>query len=306
MRRVRRRRLALLAPIAAALVVGLFVPWRTSVLPRVRYYATLHVGAPPSTEALPTLTPRPEVHLAVAGDVGTGTAAERRTATAMARLTPGDPYDALLLLGDNVYPAGDPHRVRSTVFQPFRPVLSQGTRLLPVLGNHDVEHGHGNAEAAALRMPGRWYATTIGDVLIVALDSTRADDGAQRAFLEHALRSSSARWKLVELHFPLYSAGFHGSNMASRRAFEPLFRRFGVQLVLSGHDHDYQRSRPQGGVTYIVSGGAATLRRTGRASFTAVSWSTHHFLDIGVWHDRLSVRAVDQDGRMIDHVTLRP
>lgn len=281
------------------------MPWRTRVAPLVRYYTALHVGAPSTTWALPALTPRPAVRLAAAGDVGTGAGAEHATAAAMARLASSRRYDALLLLGDNVYPAGDPNRVTATVFGPFRPLLAAGTTLLPVLGNHDIERGNADRQAAALGMPGRWYATTVGDVLVVSLDSSRAADPAQRAFLQRTLAGTTATWKIAEPHFPPYSAGYHGSNMASRRAFEPLFRRFGVQLVLSGHDHDYQRSRPRGGVTYIVSGGAAKLRRTGRASFTAVSWSTHHFLDIAVWPDRLWVRAVNQQGRMIDQVTLR-
>jgi hypothetical protein len=76
-----------------------------------------------------------------------------------------------------------------------------------------------------------------------------------------------------------------------------------VQLVLSGHDHDYQRSVPIDGVTYVVSGGGAGTRRTGSDDFTAVSWSWHHFLDICVFDDRLELRAINQDGRVGDRWT---
>ena len=84
-----------------------------------------------------------------------------------------------------------------------------------------------------------------------------------------------------------------------RDAFAPLFERYGVQLVLSGHDHDYQRSEPINGVTYVVSGAAAGTRRTGEADFTAVSFSWHHFVDIDVFADRLVLRAVNQDERAV-------
>jgi hypothetical protein len=76
--------------------------------------------------------------------------------------------------------------------------------------------------------------------------------------------------------------------------------------VLSGHDHDYQRSKPIDGVTYVVSGGGAGTRRTGSDDFTATSFSWHHFLDIGVFRDRLVLRAIGQNGRVADEVVLRP
>ena len=94
--------------------------------------------------------------------------------------------------------------------------------------------------------------------------------------------------------------------MQMREIWAPIFERTGVQLVLSGHDHDYQRSEVIGGVTYLVSGAAAGTRRTGEEDFTAVSFSWHHFVDIAVYDDELVVRAVNQDGRVADEVALAP
>ncbi len=74
--------------------------------------------------------------------------------------------------------------------------------------------------------------------------------------------------------------------------------------MLAGHDHDYQRIRPQNGVQYLVSGGAAKLREAGREDFTIVSESVHHFLDLEAYADRLEVRAIDQDGEVLDSITL--
>src|SRR5690606_26885652 len=150
-----------------------------------------------------------------------------------------------------------------TVYGPFGPLLERGTELFAVLGNHDVAGGFDEAQVEALGMPGRWYSVTRGDLLLVALDSTRSGDAAQRAWLEETLRTSTATWKVVGRHHPPYSSGYHGSSTAAR-TFVPLFVRYGVQLVLSGHEHDYQRSEPLGGVTYLVTGAASRTRRTGR------------------------------------------
>jgi len=247
----------------------------------------------------------PEVLLAVAGDVGDSGGRLARTAGAMAALDARHPYDALLLLGDNAYPTGDPAALARTVFGPFAPLLGHAP-LLAILGNHDVMDDHGAAQVAALGMPGRWWATTIGEVLVVGLDSTAVDDDDQRSFLEGALRSSSARWKIVALHHPPYSAGYQGSSEHVRARFSPLFERFGVQLVLSGHDHDYQRSVPLAGTTYVVTGAASGTRRTSAASFTATSFSWHHFVEVAVFHDALVLRAINQDGRVGDEVVITP
>jgi 3',5'-cyclic AMP phosphodiesterase CpdA len=262
-------------------------------------------GSPTHTVAYRPFATTPDLHLAVAGDIGDSGSRLDATAAAIARLDAEQPYQALLILGDNVYPSGDPAELPATVFRPFAPVLRHA-RLLAILGNHDVKENHGRAQMDALGMPRRWWAQEIGDVLIVGLDSNDPKNPRQRAFVERRLATSSARWKIVALHHPPYSAGYQGSAEDVRRIYAPVFARHGVQLVLSGHDHDYQRSKPIHGVTYVVSGAAAGTRRTGDASFTATSFSWHHFVDIGVFDDRLVLRAVNQDGRVADEAVLRP
>ena len=280
--------------LALALLTAAFTPWSDDL----RGPEGGLVAAPLSPSDPPAL------RLAAAGDVGTGGTAELATAAAMEKSAEERPFDALVLLGDNVYPSGDPARLEATVFGPFGPVLDAGAELVAVLGNHDVRQGNGNAQAAALGMPGRWYARRLGPVLLIALDSTRADDPDQRAWLEQTLAGATEEWKIVALHHPPYSAGEHGSDEQVRETFAPLFSRYGVQLVLAGHDHDYQRSVPIDGVTYVVSGGAAKLRSTGRASFTAVSWSAYHFVDVALWPDRLQLRAIGHDGLVYDEATI--
>lgn len=310
-----RRRLPQFAIGAAvAIAMGLVAVDIASpnALPRASAYVsawlTKDVGAPSDgivSPPFPADDP-PAIRLAAAGDVGTGSAAEQATADTMAATGDDRPFDGLLLLGDNVYPDGDPDLLDAAVFDPFAAMLDAGAQLLPVLGNHDVQNSNGDDQAAALGMPGRWYSKRLGPVLFIGLDSTQADNPEQQAWLEQTLAAAAAPWKIVTMHHPMYSAGWHGSNAAARNAFQASFERYGVQLVLAGHDHDYQRSRPIDGVTYIVSGAAAKLRPTGRASFTAVSWSALHFLDLAIWDDRLTIQAIGQDGLTYDTVTLSP
>jgi 3',5'-cyclic AMP phosphodiesterase CpdA len=304
-RRFRPLRIALVG-FAALLFVALLVGGLLYGDQAIRFVTHLK-GSPKSTVAYEPFPPggEPRYRLAVLGDVGEAGSRLAATADAVATLSATDPYDALLLLGDNVYPTGDPARLDETVFQPFAPLLEGDTRLLAIVGNHDVMAGHGDAQMRALGMPGRWWAQTwADDLLVVGLDSNDAGNSKQRAFLEQTLAASTARWKIVALHHPPYSAGYQGSSKDVRAAFSPLFERYGVQLVLSGHEHDYQRSDPIDGVVYVVSGGVARTRRTGEADFTAVSFSWHHFVDLSVFDDHLLVRAVNEDRRVADEARI--
>ena len=297
-----------LAAIVVAVVVGTGAVAVVAAFPGPTVaYLTHWKGSPNRTTAYEPPSPAdpPVLRLAVAGDIGDSGGRLDRTAAAVTALAGDRGYDVLLLLGDNVYPEGDPARLGETVFGPFGTLLAGGTELLAILGNHDVKDGHGSPQMAALGMPGRWWARSLGDVLLVGLDSNDPDDPEQLAFLEQALSGSEARWKIVALHHSPYSAGYQGSSEDSRRVFSPLFERFGVQLVLSGHDHDYQRSKVIRGVTYVVTGAGAGSRRTGEHWFTAESFSWHHFVELDVWPDRLVGQAVNQKERVADRWVLR-
>jgi hypothetical protein len=288
-RRWRVAGLVVLAVVVAA-VAGAFIVFPRQTLSRLTHW----VGPPTELSAYEPLRPAPEWHLAVAGDVGDSGGRLDTTGATMARIHAIQPYDDLLLLGDNVYWNGDPEKLPDTVFGPFSGLLDRGVGLLAILGNHDVLEGHGDAQMAAMGMEGRYWARTFDDLLLVGLDSN-ALDATQVQWLERTLAASDATWKVVALHHPLYSAGYQGSSTEIRRVLEPIFIENGVQLVLSGHDHDYQRSKVIKGVTYIVSGAGSGTRRTGRDWFTEQSFAWLHFLDIGVYPDRMVVRAIGSD-----------
>jgi 3',5'-cyclic AMP phosphodiesterase CpdA len=142
---------------------------------------------------------------------------------------------------------------------------------------------------------------------VLVLDSNRVGDEEQTTWLRGALAQTtpSGTWTLVAMHHPAYSAGHHGSHEEVRDRWSGLFEEADVPLVLAGHDHDYQRSTPQDGVTYVVSGAGAKLRSTGREQFTAVSASTLHYLDLLVYTDRIVGSAINHSGRLVDRFTLR-
>lgn len=301
--RRRWRRIVGAAVGALVIVAAAAAVWRWDLVVAT---ATHRVGGPAQTWDVVPLPEesQPWLRVALVGDVGDGSGRERRTAAAIEAQSQVDPYDILMLLGDNVYPAGDPDRIQETVFEPFAGVLGAGADLFAILGNHDVMESTGEAQLDALGMPARWYAVERGDLLGIALDTTVPDDPEQLAWLEETLAESDATWKLVGMHHPPYSSGFHGSREDLRETFVPLFERYGVQVVFAGHEHDYQRSDPIDGVTYIVSGAASQTRRTGVDDFTAVAWSTHHFVDLNVFDDHLLIRAIDQDGEQFDEVVI--
>jgi hypothetical protein len=253
-------------------------------------------------EPVPAIEANLVTRIAVAGDTGTGTASEFATAAQMQRQEGSAPYAALLLLGDLVYEDGDAANIPDRVLVPFAPILDSGAVLLPVLGNHDYGSDEQRQILAALGQTQPWYTAMVGNVRIVVLDSNQVDDGEQQEWLHNTLAEPTPDgiWTVVAMHHPAYSAGSHGSDLAVRNAWGPLFDEFNVPLVLAGHDHDYQRSEPQDGVTYVVSGAGAKTRPTGIADFTAVSTSTLHYLDLLAYQDTLVGRAIDENGTLVD------
>ncbi|WP_084622961.1 metallophosphoesterase family protein [Nocardioides sp. CF8] len=257
-------------------------------------------------------TPAPAVsiatltRIAVAGDTGTGPgSAIDETVRAMVDQAKQRDYDGLVLLGDLIYPEGDADQARSRITDVFEPILSRGARLVAVLGNHDYLSDEQSAILTEVGREQTWYVDQVGIVRILVLDTEQVDNPAQTTWLQETLASpTEAAWTIVAMHKPAYSAGVHGSDEEIQQQWVPLFEQYDVPLVLAGHDHDYQRSKPIDGVTYVVSGGAATLRPTGREDFTEVSTSTRHYVDLLAEDDRLTLRAIDQTGMLFDSVEL--
>ena len=237
------------------------------------------------------------------GDFGTGEAVQYDLAKQMAALKSRFDYDLAILLGDNIYGRG-PQSFVTMFEQPYKPLINAGVKFRASLGNHDVRE---QLKYAPFGMNGSMYYTFKADrqsVRFFALESTYAEP-AQLAWLEKELKGSTDEWKIAYFHHPLYSsARGHGSTLALRKALEPLFIRYNVSVVFSGHDHVYERIKPQNGVVYFVAGSAGKLRPNdlNRAStITAKGFDTDlAFVAAEIDGDNMMFQAISRTGAIVD------
>jgi hypothetical protein len=242
------------------------------------------------------------VRFAVIGDTGTGGRQQYEVAARMAEYRKRFPFDFVLMLGDNMYGRETPADFVRKFERPYQPLLDGGVKFYAALGNHDEPSQRFYAK---FNMGGeRYYTFTRGIAQFFALDSNYMDP-TQLAWLERELASSGARWKIAFFHHPLYSSGrLHGSSVDLRERLEPLFVRYGMNLVFAGHEHIYERVKPQKGVSYFTSGGAAKL--TSRVTPLKTTWSgltyhtDRHFMLIEISGDELAFQAIARSGTTID------
>jgi hypothetical protein len=245
---------------------------------------------------------RGSVRLLVIGDSGTGGRAQQDVADRIVSYRQAFPFDTALMLGDNLYGRQRPQDFVRKFERPYKPLLDAGVTFHAALGNHD----HPNQRSYPLfNMNGeRYYTFTKGPVRFFALDSCLMDR-PQIAWLRRELEKSSEDWKVCFAHHPLYSSGArHGSDLALRKLVEPLFVEHGVSVVFAGHDHFYERIRPQQGIQYFVNGGAAKLRQGNirRSTFGAAGFDRDRsFMLVEIAEDELFYQAVARTGETVDH-----
>lgn len=250
------------------------------------------------------------VHLLAVGDTGSGNANQQAVADRMAELHRRDPVDLVLMAGDNIYPDGDIALFDAVFRRPYRELLQAGVPFHAVLGNHDIRTDKGQAQLRQplLGMAGRWYSLRRGPVEFFMLDTnSRPGWSQQLPWLEKALAASTARWKVVVGHHPLYSAGIYGDNPTAIARLTPLFRRHRVQLYINGHEHAYERSVPLDGTTYLgVGGGGAWLRPILPNERSARAISVYSFAELTIDDRQLRIDAWDSRGQRIDQAILLP
>jgi hypothetical protein len=147
---------------------------------------------------------------------------------------------------------------------------------------------------------------------MVVLDANEPYNDRQSNWLERKLSKEDQVWKIVVLHTSVFSCGTHGGDARIQQAWVPLFERYDVDLVLAGHNHVYERFRKRNGVTYIVTGGAGSALypfkpcAEGTPERARKNNTTRHFLSVTVRADRIKIRAIGYDGRILDRHRLDP
>jgi hypothetical protein len=223
------------------------------------------------------------------------------------------PYQLVLHMGDVAYGSGAAWELERNHFAVYQRML-QSFPLFPSIGNHDDATDEAAPYLVAFDLPDngivgereRFYSFDWGQVHFVALDTERMTD-VQARWLDADLSENRLPWVVVYGHRPPYSSGSHGSNITFRERFGSLLYKHRVSLVLSGHEHSYERTKPIDGTVYVVSGGGGReTRPVGRSEFTAYSESVLHFVYVEADSEALVLHAIDGIGREFDSVRLVP
>lgn len=288
----------------ACLIVGLFVPLDAA---RVGSKS----GGPQAQQAaasLPLTVPNKadSLKFAVLGDFGTGSKEQYQLAAIMTRVHDQYPFNLVTLVGDNLYGSERPQDFKKKFEDPYKPLLDAGVKFYASLGNHDDPQEQRNYKL--FNMDGKRYYTFKPDgkqsVRFFALESSYLQP-EQVAWFEQELKDSNSDWKIPYFHHPPYSSGErHGSDPQIRTALEPLFLKYNVSVVLTGHDHFYERTKPQKGIVYFVVGSGGQLRKGNidtRSGLTASGNDRDQsFMIAEINGDEMWFNAISRQGQVFD------
>jgi hypothetical protein len=239
----------------------------------------------------------------VLGDFGTGSSAQYQLAGQMVKLHARFKYDVVVLVGDNLYGPERPQDFKNKFELPYKPLLDGGVKFYASLGNHDARE---QRFYKLFNMDGNLYyrLSPSPGVSFFMLESTYPVP-EQIEWIEKELKGSSSDWKIPVFHHPLYSSGDrHGSDLRLREVLEPLFVKFNVSVVLTGHDHFYERVLPQKGISYFVVGSGGQLRKGNidrTSGITAKGFDTDQaFMAAEIAGDEMYFNAISRRGDIVD------
>ena len=251
----------------------------TGLLPYTKYYYT--IGATTSTivtaandvyfRTAPNYGQKGDYRFWVIGDAGTGGNSQRDTRTSFLNYSTNKNIDGWIWLGDNAYDGGFDSEYQSNVFSnnTFEAPLKNIT-VWPAIGNHDYNHNipfspspayfdiftlPTNAECGGVASgTEKYYSYNYGNIHFVVLDSydvSRSSTGAMATWIQNDLMANTQPWVIAYWHHPPYTKGSHNSDNSNfldgelvdmRQNIIPILEAKGVDLVLNGHSHVYERS----------------------------------------------------------------
>lgn len=268
----------------------------------------------------------------VIGDWGKGDNNQRNVANAMAIEATQKPIDFIVSVGDNFYP----HGVRSindkrwkNTFENMYADTSLRRDWYTAIGNHDYE-GSISAQLRYHKKNPRWKTTqryfsltkaipqSKDSVLFVFIDTNPFDKGMnklhgglwrqnkkkQLLWLEKVLDKSSAKWKIVIGHHPLFTTGFRrGKTTDIQVPFQPIFEKYKVDVYFSGHDHDLQHQKPDGHTHYFVSGAGSEFRGvTSDSDMTKFAKGDYGFMRAKLTSDTIEVFVINAKNNQLYNV----
>jgi predicted MPP superfamily phosphohydrolase len=264
------------------------------------------VEAPPAAAApalkMPNL--RGDLKFAVLGDFGTGDKPAYELAAQMAKVFAAFKIDIVVLVGDNLIGSERPQDFKVKFEDPYKPLLDAGVKFYAALGNHDAR---AQKDYKLFNMGGKLYYSFKAPkekVRFFMLDTTYPTP-EQIDWLEKELQGSNDDWKIAVFHHPIYSSGGrHGSDLRLRETLEPLFIKYNVSVALSGHDHFYERIKPQHGIVHFIegSGGRLAVGDIDKGSdLTATGFDTDQtFMVVEISANKLYFNAISRLGQIVD------
>ncbi len=246
------------------------------------------------------------------GDFGVGSSLQKQAAAAMLEYHRKSPFDFGITLGDNFYNEGmespTTTRWKRLWDEHYDPLA---IKFYATLGNHDWL-GPDSPAAEILysdrsptwRMPAPYYTFTAGPVQFFAID-TNEMSVAQLMWLDDELKKSTARWKLVYGHHPIYSDGDHGDNARLIEKLLPILKGK-ADAYFAGHDHTLEQIKPEGGLHFFISGGGgARLYKVKQAPRAVYVQAIHGFCVIEADQTELRVRFIGTDVNQLHENTIK-
>jgi hypothetical protein len=276
---------------------------------QVALIAVLLVGLPSAMAGQELRLPNTEgsVKFAVIGDSGEPSAGQMAVARQMANWRGRFPFEFVLMTGDNLYGSERPKDYEAKFSIPYKALIDGGVKFYASLGNHDDA---GQIQYKLFNMNGRkYYSFKPKDgVRFFAIDSNYVDD-KQLEWLDTELAASGSDWKIVFFHHPLYSSGAtHGSADLQRELLEPTLLKYGVNVAFTGHEHFYERIKPQKGVAYFILGSSSKLRRGDLQKSPLTVYgndSAYAFMLAEIVGDELYFQTISDKGVTLDAGSIR-
>ena len=242
------------------------------------------------------------VRFVIIGDTGTGSDKQQQLADVLLRSRQAFPFEFVLMMGDNLYGGEKAADYKNKFEDVYRPLLDQKVKFYATLGNHDEPAQRFYEQ---FNMNGKeYYRFSKGNVAFYALNSNYMDK-KQVEWLESELAKDTSEWKICFFHHPPYSSGGkHGSDTQLREVVEPIFLKYGVNVVLAGNEHFYEGIKPQKGIYYFISGAGGKLRSgdvKDRSPLTAKAFDRDmSFMLVEIVKNAMHFQVISRTGETVD------